>query len=149
MPSHAHDVDPREHTILGDLTIEHLPWRDEPRLLWSAIGLTIVVAVCAAIWRTNLSVTAAALLLPALAAWRLWIPTQYRFTPIGIEQRVLGVERMIPWTAFGRFEIRPRGILLLSHADKSAISALRGLYIPWGAHRGDVLHQVEHHLVRG
>lgn len=149
MPSHNHDADHAERRLPEELTIDHRPVQDEPGWMFLTIGVATLAAVLAMVLRSDWGAGLAAFALPALAAWKTWIPVHYRFTPLGIEQRVLGFQRLTPWIAFSRYELRSNGIVLLPLAERSVLGSLRGMYIPWGSRRADVLHQLEHHLARG
>jgi hypothetical protein len=39
-------------------------------------------------------------------------------------------------------------LLLLPHADRSALDAFAGLYLPWAGRRDEILAQVEYYLDR-
>jgi hypothetical protein len=78
--------------------------------------------------------------------WRFWLPTRYELGPQGISQTVLGRTSRIPWTAILNYEIRPRGVMLYADAVLTPLSAVRGLYLPWGSQREQVLGHVEYYL---
>lgn len=130
-----------------------LSWRCWP-LVEHALGASLFVAGLAAVgvgvhWLTSqihLAVLAVAVLL--LAMWRYFLPIHYELTPDGVDQWMFGGHRRIPWTAIRRYEVCPSGVLLLPFADRSAMDAFRGLYLPWGDRREEVLFQVRFYLDR-
>ncbi len=69
-----------------------------------------------------------------LSLWRLWLPVRFEFDARGVQQIVFQRRRFIPWSAIARYEINPRGVLLLNHSQAFPLTALRGLYV---AARGD------------
>ncbi len=128
-------------------------WRSWPagerlaRALAVVVGLLITVVVVG--WLSGeayLGLLAVAALVVAL--WRFFVPVVYELSGKGVDQRVLGRHRRIPWQAIRRWEVRSAGVLLLPHEDRSAMAPFRGLYLPWGAHREEVLAQVRHYLER-
>ena len=124
------------------------PVRDDAvRGLPVVIGLLIAAAVIG--WlsgRAYLGVLALAALLVAL--WRFFLPVVFELSGEGVDQRLFGRQRRIPWHAIRRHEVRSAGVLLLPHEDRSAMAPFRGLYLPWSTHRDEVLAHVRHYLER-
>jgi hypothetical protein len=147
MDSTAH---PRDSTLSRDppppVQWRCWPLRDKP---WASIvvlsGLLAagmgVRGLCA---ETHLAVLAAAAL--GLAMWRFFVPTWFELNEGGVHQWVLGRHRRIPWDRIFCHEVRATGVLLLPRADACPMDAFRGLYLPWGERRGDVLSHVRYHL---
>ena len=88
----------------------------------------------------------AALAALAVALWRFFLPVVFELSEKGVDQRLLGRQRRIPWEAIGRHEVRSAGVLLLPHDDRSAMAPMRGLYLPWASRRDEVLAHVRHYL---
>ena len=81
-----------------------------------------------------------------LTLWRFWLPMRVELTSQGISQTVLGRTRRIPWTAVRNYQVRTRGVLLFPDLVLTPLSPLRGLYLPWGLHKEQVLSHVEYYL---
>lgn len=80
----------------------------------------------------------------ALAAWRYFVPVYFEISPQGIFQEVFGRRRRISWRSIGHVEQGRDGLLL---APSGVVCpAVRGLYLPWGHHRAEVLALVDYHL---
>lgn len=82
----------------------------------------------------------------ALSLWRFFVPAYFEFSAMGITQQVLGRRRRIAWQFVERCEICRAGIFLLPH--DAPLAVFRGLYIPWCAHRAEVLALVQFYLPR-
>lgn len=80
----------------------------------------------------------------ALAAWRYFVPLNYEINAQGIFQEMFGMRRRITWRSIGRIQLCRDGVLL-APADVCC-PALRGLYLPWGRHRAEVLAIVSYFL---
>jgi hypothetical protein len=115
------------------------PIRDEGRRAWLLAALVPLVAlVCAAATgKPYLSLTGAAL--SALALWRLWIPVGFELQPKGLVQTLLGRKRITPWKDVRRCEIHDEGIVLFAAPQAAPWDALRGLYVPCGPRREEIL----------
>ena len=80
----------------------------------------------------------------ALAAWRYFVPVYFEVGPQGIFQEVLGRRQRISWRSIGYVQ-RGRDGLVLAPGGV-AFPELRGLYLPWGRHRADVVALVDYYL---
>jgi hypothetical protein len=128
-----------------------LRWRVWPAA-GSAVGTSLVaaslllaaVAIHLLCGRLLLTLVAMAALLAA--AWRFFLPVVFELNEEGVNQWVFGRHNCIPWRAVAGYEIRAAGVLLRRRKDTSAMAAFRGLYVPWTAHRDEVLRHVRHHL---
>ena len=78
--------------------------------------------------------------------WRFWLPIRFELGPQGVSQTVLGRTIRIPWTGVLNYEIRSRGVMLYADHVLTPLSALRGLYLPYGGQREAVLGHVEYYL---
>ena len=141
-----------------DLAESHGPppavqWRSWP-LGESLPGAVLVAAAllgggAAVRWvtgQTHLALVAAALL--AVALWRFFLPVWYELNAEGVSQWVLGRPRRIPWRNVRRYEVCSSGVLLLPRADACPLDVCRGLYLPWGKHRQEVLAHVHYYVDR-
>jgi len=127
-----------------------LRWRSWPlgESLWRSCLLAIALgavtlAVCVSTGRVSLGVLALAVLL--LALWRYFLPVEFELNGKGVDQYVFGRRRRLPWSAIGCYEICSAGILLLPSAD-CRLGAMRGLYLPWGKHRHEVILRVRYYI---
>lgn len=78
------------------------------------------------------------------AAWRYFVPVYYEVNAQGIFQEVLGRRQRIAWRTIGRAEVCRDGVLLA--ASPGLPGTMRGLYLPWGQHRTEVLSLVGYYL---
>jgi hypothetical protein len=105
-----------------------------------------VTAPCVAQLTGRSYLGAFALTALALSLWRFFLPVLFELNAGGVHQRILGRRRHVPWKSIHRCEIFADGVLLLPMADRCALDALRGLYLPWGGHRDEVLANVRYYL---
>jgi hypothetical protein len=94
--------------------------------------------------QTHLALLAVAVL--ALALWRFFMPTLYELNIGGVNQWLFGRHRRIPWREIRHYEVQSSGVLLLPRAEPCPMDAFRGLYLPWGKRRDEVLAQVRYYL---
>ena len=128
-------------------------WRNWPLRDNVLAGLGVLAALSAAglgvRWvteQTHLAWLAVALL--ALALWRFFLPASFELNADGVSQWRFRRCRRISWNAVRRYEICSAGVLLLPHADRCPMDPLRGLYVPWGSRRDEVLAQIRYYLDR-
>jgi hypothetical protein len=115
--------------------------------LAAGLGLaSVALCVYGVTARAHLALVATAAL--ALSLWRCFVPTSYELNPDGVNQWFLGQHRRIAWSAIQRYELGPKGVLLLPYADYCPMDALRGLYLAWGERRDDILAQLHYYLDR-
>jgi hypothetical protein len=113
-----------------------------------AIGLlTLGVVVRWLSGHTHLAVLA--VLAVAAAAWRFFVPVTFELGETGIDRWVLGRRRHVPWEAIRRHEVGPDGVLLFRDEARSPLAPLRGLFIPWCAHRDEVISLFRRYLPEG
>ncbi|HEX7448911.1 MAG TPA: hypothetical protein VF306_15260 [Pirellulales bacterium] len=109
------------------------------------LALLLGGAVLLAGWQTRSAI--AALLAGAvagIAAWRYFLPVYYEVNSHGVFQTVLGRRRRISWRSIGRIELCRDGVLI---APSDSLSpALRGIYLPWGVHRAELLASIDYYL---
>lgn len=111
--------------------IVYRPLRDGGLRMWLT-GLAIVgISVGAGALSDNVAMGAICFGCLFLSTWRVWLPVTFVMGTKGISQSTLVFRWRIPWRCFARYETRPRGVWLLSDADPSALSTLRGVFVPW------------------
>lgn len=126
-----------------------LRWRSWPMeeggpaartLMAALLGMAALVgwSMASAFWAL------AAFALLGLAAWRYFLPVYFEINHQGIFQEVLGRRSRIAWRSIAGVEVCRHG-LLLTPGDVCCAAA-RGLYLPWGQHRAEVLALVGYHL---
>ena len=69
--------------------------------------------------------------------------THYRLTPESIEVRALGVARARPWGEMRRATVDRGGVFLSPFAKRSWLEAYRGVRLPFGGNRDQVVAFVE------
>jgi hypothetical protein len=106
------------------------------------------VATCAVAGYVSGSVVWTSLATGAIVVslWRFFVPVYFEFSAMGITQQMWGRRRRIAWQFIERCEICRAGIFLLPH--DAPLAVFRGLYIPWGIHRAEVLALVQFYLPR-
>lgn len=93
---------------------------------------------------THLAPLAVAVL--AVSLWRFFLPVVFMLGTDGITESLLGRDRHIPWSAIRRYEIYPKGVLLLPYPDSARVDCFRGLFLPWGVHRQEILTLLNYYL---
>lgn len=78
------------------------------------------------------------------SAWRYFVPVYYEVNAHGVFQEVLGRRQRIAWRTIGRAEVCRDGVLLA--ANVGLLCTMRGLYLPWGHHRAEVMALVGYYL---
>lgn len=94
--------------------------------------------------KTHLALLALAALVIAL--WRFFLPVMFELNTDGVNQWIFGRHRRIPWVAIRRYEVFSTGVLLLPYSDRCPMDAFRGLYLPWGSRREEILAQIRYYL---
>lgn len=135
----------------GSRTLTPVPiaWQSWPVIdsVWVLLGLTaVVVAVPAVVWSTarNLPMAIACGLVAAYSVWRQFVPTVFELNALGVTTRTLGRSRRVPWISIDRFVVGNRGALLTSSG--APLEIFRGLYLPWGGHRDQILSSLRYYL---
>ena len=124
------------------------PMRDSLPAAAMVVG-GLVAAGAGVVWitaETHLALLAVGVM--AIALWRFFLPASFELNTDGVSQWLFGRRRRIPWREIRRYEVCSSGVLLLPRADRCPIDAYRGLYLPWGKHRSEVLAQVHYYLDR-
>lgn len=135
----------------GSRTLTPVPiaWQSWPVIdsVWVLLGLTaVVVAVPTVVWSTvrNLPMAVACGLVAAYSVWRQFVPTVFELNALGVTTRTLGRSRRVPWISIDRFVVGNRGALLTSSG--APLEIFRGLYLPWGGHRDQILSSLRYYL---
>jgi len=110
--------------------------------------ILVIVGSVAILWRATESPATAALcgLAMAVTVWRQFVPTFFELSALGVTSRTLRRTRRVPWLSIDRYVVGRRGVFLSSAG--APLEALRGLYLPWGAHREEVLISLRYYLPR-
>ncbi|HMI30486.1 MAG TPA: hypothetical protein VK527_02015 [Candidatus Limnocylindrales bacterium] len=72
--------------------------------------------------------------------------TEYRLTPESVEVRTLGVARVRPWGEMRRATVDRQGIFLSPFEKRSWLEAYRGVRLPFGGNRDQIVAFVESKL---
>ena len=107
------------------------------------VTLAIILLSLASGWYAGapLGILAALLLLGSL--WPFFMPTTYRFTTEGIEQKRWPTTQKRPWSYFRRFEVDPRGILISPFKTPSRLDSFRGMYLLTTEDREELISIIE------
>ena len=115
------------------------PLRDDVKRTSLAVGG--LMAAVGGIWLLTgrILLALAALAALVLSLWRFFLPVAFELNDKGVDQRFLGRLRHISWHAIGRYEVCSAGVLVLPNRDRSVMAPFRGLYLPFGSHREEIL----------
>lgn len=111
-------------------------------LIWGWVAL--VVAIYQTTEQSFMTVVAGLVL--GLSLWRFFVPVVFELNVDGIHQWRLGRHQLLAWKSIGHYQLHADGVLLLPFADWAPLDAVRGLYLPWGTHREEVLAHLHYHL---
>lgn len=141
----------REPSVPAPAARETLEWsvwpaRDRP---WAAAVLLLSLAVLGVLIAqgtgdTVLGVAAPVFILASVGSFIA--RTEYRLTPESVEVRTLGVSRARPWGEMRRAILDRRGIFLSPFEKRSWLEAYRGVRLPFGGNRDQVVAFVESKL---
>ena len=112
--------------------------------LLSTIAVAIIVAVGLTTGSVQWALVACGVL--AASAWRFFVPTHFEFSAQGVFQEVLGRPRRIAWRALESAELCREGVYLRFAGATWGLN--RGIYVPWGAHRAEVIAFVDYYLTQ-
>jgi hypothetical protein len=126
-----------------------IAWRVWPVIdsVWELLGLSAILAIVPlVVWslsgRTSLTVVCA--VATGVVVWRHFVPTICEMNALGVTQRVFRRTRRIPWLSIDRYVVGRRGVFLTSAG--APLELFRGLYLPWGAHREQILASLRYYL---
>ena len=74
---------------------------------------------------------------------RFFFPAAYKLTPIGIETTFLGWKHSHRWKDFHRFSFDAHGAFLSPFQKSHPLDSFRGIHLPFGAHREQVIEYIE------
>ena len=80
----------------------------------------------------------------ATAAWRYFLPVHYEINSQGVFQTAFGRRQRISWRSIGRVEVGHEGVLISPGGGLAG--TLRGVYLPWGSHRAEMLALLDYYL---
>jgi hypothetical protein len=132
-----------------EVTVDDWGLRDRPLASLVAMTLAAGASWLAALGSGSLPAGIAVAIVLAVILWRTWLPVRYQLGSGGVTQSVLGWRRRIPWLAIQRFDVRESGVLLLADPAPTPLAPLRGLFLPWGNQREEVLAIVEFYVPNG
>jgi hypothetical protein len=92
-----------------------------------------------------LTAIAAAVVL-TFVSWRYFVPTFFELSALGVSENCLGRKRRIPWISIDRYVVGRKGAYLSSAG--APLELLRGLYLPWGPHREQIVAVLRYYLPR-
>jgi hypothetical protein len=127
----------------------HWPLRQSGWGPWFTLG--IAAASSAAVFAVTRSGAMGGLALGSLVlvSWRTWLPIWVEIGPAGVTERIIHVQRRIPWPAIRHYEVCLHGVLIMPDHVLTRLSALRGIYLHWGTKRTEVLANFEYYLPHG
>lgn len=108
----------------------------------SIVAVGVIVAVGLSTGSPQRTLVACAVL--SAAAWRFFVPIHFELSAQGISQEVFGRQRRIPWRAFEGGEVCREGVFLRPAGGSWTL--FRGLYLPWGSRRSEVVAFVDYYL---
>jgi hypothetical protein len=112
-------------------------------LLLTAALLGVPIVVFQQLGPTSSAITAAALV---WVTWRHFVPTLFELSALGVTESCLGRTRRIPWISIDRYVVGRRGVFLSSAG--APLERFRGLYLPWGKQREQLLTTLRYYLPR-
>ena len=129
-----------------------LAWRSWPVAdsVWELLSITaLVVLTPLVVWGITgqRAATLGCALDVLFLCARYYVPTQIELNALGVTTKVFGRSRRIPWIAIDRFVIGRRGVFLTSAG--APLEVFRGLYLPWGGHREQILGALRYYLPHG
>jgi hypothetical protein len=128
------------------LTIESWPLRDEPIASTLLLGTSLVVGLAVGLVGQNWLIGLASALALVLALRGLWLPAEYQLNELGVRRTVLGRSRRTPWREIGGYQIGSTALALWPDRQFTLRSMLRGMTIPYGDRRDQLVAIVEHYM---
>ena len=126
-----------------------IAWRVWPVIdsVWELLGLSAVLVLVPLVTWTISGRTALTVLCTfavGAVTWRHFFPTICEVNALGVTQRLFGRTRRIPWLSIDRYVVGRKGVFLTSAG--APLELFRGLYLPWGAHREQILASLRYYL---
>jgi len=126
--------------------VRQWPLRDEPWAVAVLICVVTALSIGIGMIATSLWWGLGAAVALVVSLWRMWIPVEFRIGELGVIQTTLRRSWRIPWESFSDYEVRQSGVLLLPEDDNSVLGRMKGVYVPWGERKEDVLAVIAHYL---
>ena len=124
----------------------HWVLRDEWRSHGPLFALVAAAVIATGVSFGNVWASVVAGLVMAGVTWRWWLPIDYEVNAKGFQYQALGRTRSMTWRAVRRYQVRPDAAVLLPTNESTPVDVFRGLVIPFGKHREDVLNVLKHYL---
>ncbi len=116
----------------------------------AALVAVIIVALSfGSSWYAGKALGVVAFLLLGGSLWPFFVPTTYRFSTWGVEQRRWPTKQRKPWTYFRRYQVDRKGILLSPFISPSRLDPFRGMYLLAGKFSQEVQEVAAAQLERG
>lgn len=136
----------RAKQIPESVRIVNWPIRDDGIWGWLMVTGFVAIGAFASTVSESPIMGLLAFAVLAVAAWRLWIPVTFDFSLRGVTQTILRRRRRIPWNQIARYEVYPKGVLLLAEHARSPLSPFRGLFVGWGKEKENLMRILEFYL---
>lgn len=129
-----------------ELELRRWPLRDEPTTATIVLAVLLLIStgigfIGGSIWW---GVASAFALL--VSQWRMWLPVEFRFSELGVVQSCLRRTWRIRWDHLRGYEVHNDGVLLLPDEQNLALARLKGIYVPFGHEREELLEIIAHYL---
>ncbi|MBM4091787.1 MAG: hypothetical protein FJ276_20525 [Planctomycetes bacterium] len=142
-PGAPHRTDPSP-----GLRVVNWPLRDDvphaAGVMACCLATGVLTGALSASWSMGV-VSAAAM---TLSFWKLWVPISCEMAERGVTISVWRRRRFIAWHDIDHLEWTGRGVFFCADADRSPLSALRQLYLPWPGDREAAVHWAARHRPR-
>jgi hypothetical protein len=119
------------------------PWRSAAVVIFLAV---VIWAIASWFGRAWIFISAIILLL-SLAGF--FFPTHYWLDQESASSRGLISRKKRSWNGFQKYYVGKKGIHLSPYARPSKLESLRGIYLPFGGKREEILHYIEERMKRG
>ncbi|HEY3157077.1 MAG TPA: hypothetical protein VGK76_10720 [Candidatus Eisenbacteria bacterium] len=119
------------------------PAREKPWTAAVLLGSLVVLGVVIAQGTGDKVLGVAAPVFVLASVGSFIAKTEYRLSPDAIEVRTLGVVRSRPWAEMRRATVDRNGVFLSPFEKRSWLEAYRGVRLPFGGNRDQVLAFVE------
>lgn len=110
-------------------------------------GLTaVLIIVPLVVWKSSerTALTAICTLAVGAVVWRHFVATTFEINALGVTEKTFSRSRRIPWLSIDRYVVGRKGVFLTSAG--APLEVFRGLYLPWGSHRDQILSSLRYYL---
>lgn len=126
-----------------------IAWRVWPVIdsLTELFGLTaVLIVVPLVVWSTSgkTALTAICTIAVGAVVWRHFVATTFEINALGVTEKIFSRTRRIPWLSIDRYVVGRKGVFLTSAG--APLEMFRGLYLPWGSHRDQILSSLRYYL---